>query len=328
MTQKLSPHKVSKMLELYFQGYSQTQIASKLKINQATVSLHVSKFTALVDHQGLQAAGEENDIMDQVEALHSLSVELKKAKLTVEEARAGVKMELLLQQCGVEHEQYNDVIQACSKLKSEGLIPYAAKLKQLEKSTGMSYDQITTHATTKYQQLQQAQKELPVVQDAVKAAKGELAKMQTQKKQASQELEAYEKKIGVDMNRLKKVEELAVVLKESGTSDQELQGYIDRQQLLNKAGIKIDLFALILDKAKVATSQDSGQGLLKMMSDYGSLGGVIKELNHKVQSLSKQAEGLEEKAKLRLRLVHSPLRRLALRLMWLNCRKKSMSLTV
>ena len=53
--QKLSPYKLSKMMALYFEGYSQSQIANKLKINQATVSLHLSKFKALAEEQGAQS---------------------------------------------------------------------------------------------------------------------------------------------------------------------------------------------------------------------------------------------------------------------------------
>ncbi len=58
MTQKLSPYKVSKMLGLYFQGYSQSAIANKLKINQATVSIYVNKFKASAAQDGLETAGE------------------------------------------------------------------------------------------------------------------------------------------------------------------------------------------------------------------------------------------------------------------------------
>jgi len=34
MTQKLSPHNVSKMMSLYFEGYSQSEIADRLEVNQ------------------------------------------------------------------------------------------------------------------------------------------------------------------------------------------------------------------------------------------------------------------------------------------------------
>ena len=97
MPQKLSPHKVSKMMALYFEGYSQSEIANKLKVDQSTVSLHVSKFKFLSEQQGLKATGEEFNVMNEVEALHSLAAELGKAKLTAEEAKIGVKMEQLFQ---------------------------------------------------------------------------------------------------------------------------------------------------------------------------------------------------------------------------------------
>jgi predicted transcriptional regulator len=96
MTQKLSPHKVSKMMALYFDGYLQSEIANKLKINQSTVSLYVSKLESLVEQQGVKAVGEEFGIMDQVETLHTLAAELKKAKFTVEEAKVGLKMARML----------------------------------------------------------------------------------------------------------------------------------------------------------------------------------------------------------------------------------------
>ena len=43
MAQKISPYKKSKIMALYFEGYSQSAIANKLNIDQSTISLHVSK---------------------------------------------------------------------------------------------------------------------------------------------------------------------------------------------------------------------------------------------------------------------------------------------
>ena len=68
MTQKLSPQKLSRMVALYFDGYTQSQIAEKLKINQATVSLYVAKFEALAGQDDIKTAGKEYGIMNQVEA--------------------------------------------------------------------------------------------------------------------------------------------------------------------------------------------------------------------------------------------------------------------
>ena len=299
MPQKLSPYKISKMMALYFDGYSQSQIASKLKINQATVSLHVSKFKSLLDQQGIKAAGEEFGIMDQVEAIHSLAAELKKAKLTVEEAKVGLKMELLLQQLGIKQEDYKHLIQACTKMKSEGFIASAIKLIKLEQSTGMTHEEIMAQSVGTYEQLQKAQQDLNTATGKLNTTKGELASIEKQKEIANQDLKKTMQQIGVDMSRLKQIEGLALALKEGGISDNELQDYVQRQQVLNKAGIGIDTFVLILEKAKVLTSQDHGEELLQMLSEYGNLNEAKKALQAEVQSLEKEADGLEQQAKLK-----------------------------
>jgi alanine racemase len=136
MTKKLSPQKISKMMALYFQGWSQKEIANKLKIDQSTVSLHAGKLKALAVEKDMKTAAEEYGITDTVEALHSLGAELKKNGLTIEEAKIGLKMDLLFQKLGIKQERYSQLINACKKMKDEGFIIAAIKLAHLEESTG------------------------------------------------------------------------------------------------------------------------------------------------------------------------------------------------
>jgi predicted transcriptional regulator len=299
MTQKLSPHKVSKMMTLYFDGYSQTNIASKLKIDQSTVSMYVSKFKSISEQHGIKAAGEEFGIMDQVETLHSLAAELKKAKLTVEEAGVGFKMVQSLQKLGISQKEYKGILQACTKMKSEGFLNSAVKLNKLEHDTGMTYEEIVTKATSTHQELKHTQQDLLGVVGKLKATKEELANIEKQKKLASQELEMYMKNVGVDMKRLKMVEDLALALKKASEDDTQLENYIQRQQLLNEAGITLGIFIAILEKAKLLTAKDKGKELLAMLDQYGSMAQTINGLKNKVQSLTKEASDLEDKAKLK-----------------------------
>lgn len=299
MTEKLSPHKVSKMLSLYFQGYSQTEIANKLKINQSTVSLHVSKFQFFTEQQGIKAAAEEFGIMDEVQSLHSLSLELKKAKLTVEEALVGHNMVQKLSKLGIKHEEYKGVLQACTKLKSEGFLNSAVKLNKLEHETGMTYEDIVNKATSTYQELKQAQQDLLAVAGKLKTTKEEFANIEKQKKLASQELETHMKNVGVDKKRLKLVEDLALALKEAGEEDKHLEDYIQRQHLLNEAGVTLGIFIGILEKAKPLTAKDQGKELIAMLDKYGNLAKTLSSLEISVNSLSKEAAGLEDKAKLK-----------------------------
>lgn len=299
MTQKLSPHKVSRMMALYFQGHSQSQIASKLKVDQATVSLYVSKFKYLVDQKGLKAAGEEFNVMNEVESLHSLAAELKKAKLTVEEAKIGLKMVGQLWMSGIKEEDYGDLIQACKKMKSEGFISSAVKLNQLENSTGMTYEEVVAGFDKTHQQLGEAQKKLQIVTANLDRLKEELVSIEKQKKLASHDLKVHMDKIGVDMERLKQVEDLAVALKKPGISKANLEEYIQRQQALDKAGVDLHTFVAILEECKVQISHDQGKELRQRLSEYGGLPEVVKGLQTEVQSLAKQADGLEQKAKLK-----------------------------
>jgi predicted transcriptional regulator len=299
MTQKLSPQKLSKMLALYLEGYSQSQIADKLKINQATVSMSVGKFSALAEQNGLDAAAKEYGIMDQVKALHSLAAELKEAKLTVEEAKVGLKMVVVLQKCGVKQEDYQNLVQACTKMKDEGFISSAIKLNQLQNTTRMTPEEIITKTAGASQQLKQTQAQLQSVTDKLNASKEELIFIEKQKKEASQGLAAHMKQVGVDTNRLKLVEALAMALKAAGIPDKEIQHFIQCQQLLNKAGLALDTLTAILEKAKVATFHDGGKELLKTLSEYDGLFQAAKTLQIKVEGLSKQVTGLEEQAKLK-----------------------------
>ena len=299
MSQKLSPHKVSKMMSLYFSGYSQTDIANTLKIDQSTVSMYVSKFKSISEHQGIKAAGEEFGIMDQIEALHSLAAEMKKAKLTIEEAAVGLKMVRSLQKLGISQAECKGVLQACTKLKYEGFLDSAVKLNKLEHETGMTYEEIVAKAASTGQELKQTQEDLLAVAGKLKATKEELANTENQKKLASQELETHMKNIGVDMKRLKLVESLALALKKAGEDDKHLENYIQRQHLLNEAGIALGIFVEILEKAKSLTAKDQGKELLAMLNQYGSLTETINGLENKVPSLTKEADGLEHKAKLK-----------------------------
>ncbi len=234
--------------------------------------------------------------MDNIEALHSLAAELKKAGLTVEEAKRGLSMEQTIHNCGIEQADYKDLIKACIKMKDEGFITAAVKLNELEQTTGLAYEEIVAQSAATYSQLKKDQKSLQIVGDNINASKAELAAIDKQKKLASHDLESHMQQTGMDLSRLKSVEDLALALKQAGILSKELGDYIKRQQLLNKTGIDIETFMLILERVKVITSNDGGKELFHALSEYGSLNQAVKALQVKVQLFEKQAVGLEEQA--------------------------------
>jgi len=302
MVKELSESKVLKMFSLYFQGFSQTDIANKLKITQASVSIHVSKFKSLAEQQGIMAAAEEYGVMDQIAVLYDLATELKKAKLTAEEAKAGLKMELLFQEYGVEQEEYGHLIETCEKLKKEDCFKAALELNQLEKGTGLSYGELVNEYKGFTDQLAQAHENLEKITGKINTHTEELTDINKQKKLASQDLKTHMEKLGLDEQRIELVETLALTLKKASISNQKLQDYIERQGLLNKAEISIDVFADILGKSKVATLGDNGKKLLNLLTECGSLVEAINKQQVKKQLLLDEVSNLEQQAKFKGKL--------------------------
>ncbi|MCJ7769334.1 MAG: hypothetical protein MUO92_02515, partial [Dehalococcoidales bacterium] len=299
MVKKISDSKVLKLFQLYFRGDTQTEIANKLKITQAAVSIYVGQFKYLVGQQGIMAAAEEYGVMDEVQVLYGLAADLKKAKSTVEEVKTGLKVTLVLQECGVEEEGYGDLIKTYEKIKNEDYLFAAVELSKLEDSTGMSYGDIVSEYKSTSKQLTQAKKGLQDIHGEIYSSNKELENINKQKQFAKQDLKAHMDKIGVDMHRLEMVEALALAIKEVGILNQALPAYIQLQQFLNKAGIGIDFLAKIIVEVNVITSQDHGKKLFSLLSEYGNLTDANKALQLQNESLTKQTAGLEQQAKLK-----------------------------
>jgi predicted nucleic acid-binding Zn-ribbon protein/phage FluMu protein Com len=300
---KISDPKDKRILEMYLlAGDVQAVISATLHIAQSTVSLKIGKFKTLAAQYGLAAAAEEYDMEDQITLLHDVAAEVKAAGLSVEEAAAGFKMNKLFQKYGVKPENYGDLISACKQLESDGLLPYAVKLKHLESTTGKTSEQLVNHFEDIKKQLPALEKKLQVLQSKVSATEGDLASLENQKKLASDNLEKHLKQVGLTIHRLELVEGLAIALMQGAVSDPDLEQYIKHQKQLNQAGIDISMFTQILDAAKVLTYQDGGKGLLESLSEYKGLSGAITAMKVEVQVLEKQITGLEERVKLKAKI--------------------------
>ncbi|MFC2042118.1 hypothetical protein ACFLTV_01260 [Chloroflexota bacterium] len=320
MGKKLSPFKVSKILHLYFQGCTETETAYKLGVDQSTVSKNIGKFKSLVEQQGIEYAAEEYGIMDIVESLHVLASELQETKLTVEEARAGIKMIKVFQNCGISDEDYPDLIQACAKIKAEDNTKAAVELTQLENATGKTWHKIVAEAASAHQDLEQIKDQIASTTDELKACQERLAAIESKKKladqnleaylkkvdeekmQASQDLEGHMKQVGLDMERLALVEDLASVLKEASVPNADLGKYIKRHNHLNQAGISLDNFIAIVNQAKVVTKNDKGKNFAEKLSHFAGLDAAIGDYKSKLNLLKQETKGLEEKSELKAKI--------------------------
>jgi predicted transcriptional regulator len=288
MTVKLSSTKITRLLRMYFQGFTQLSIALKLKITQAAVSLYVQEFSMVVEENGLEVAAKEYDVVDIVKEMHSLGAELKKSGLTVEEAKKGLKAAIAFEECGISQEEYNAVVATCIKVQQDGFLQAAVKLHYLEESTGLSSQQIVAQAEASHNQLMKEKGDLSSTKAEISQAKQALGLVQQQIQKAD-----------MDAKRLEKVETLAAALKDGGVTDKELDGYIQRQSLLNKSGVSISTFGQILDAAQLAIVPDAGKRFLKKLTEYSGLETTVTALKQEKQSLEYLTKDLEEKAKIK-----------------------------
>lgn len=303
MTTKISPYKMSRLLALHFQGYSQVQVAQKLGIDQSTVSLYIAKFGMQSQGMGLMAAAKEAGIMEIITALHSLAAELQASKLTAEEAKLGLQTRLKLEKYGVAEELYPQLIQSAAKMKDEGFLDAALKLASLEKAIGMGYAEIIHKYETAAGQLEQKSGELAALKAAMIKQQSELKVIEGKRKDREKEYTAFFKQTGMNMQRLQLVEIIAVLFKKLGIKDSELEAYIQRQKELDSCGIDINLFGKIASKAEALTSADGGKQLLDMLAEYGNLQATVDKLGADKKDLANQVSDLSEKVKEKNQLV-------------------------
>lgn len=299
MTIKLSSSKISRLLKYYFQGFPQLSIAGKLGINQATVSLYIGEFSAVVDKEGLETAAKEYGIMDIVQELHSLGAELKKSSLTVEEAKRAFKVAVVLEECGISEEEYKNIIATCTKISNDGFLESAMELNQIEESSDMTYQVIVEQASASKTQLEKNKKELQSMQETISQTKQSLATLEHTKVDAGKDLQKYMDNVKMNFKRLEKVENLTIILNKANITDTEIDSYIERQNILNKAGLSMSMLNQLLNAAKIQTAVDGGKSLLKKLAELNGLESAVMNLKQEKQSLVNQTKDLNEKAELK-----------------------------
>ena len=238
MTVRLSPHKVSRMMRLYFTGVPQPEIAKRVGVDQSTVSIYASRFKERVSEAGLEIVGKEISVFSEVEALRSLSVELEKAGLTIEDARRGVGVVRAFHKSGVSTEQYLILAKACKEAGDPGFLQAALKLARLELKTGEGYEDVIAR-------FDKALAELPQATSKLNSARAELQAVDrtiTGRKQQVADLNAAIKRCQGEATAKKTAvkQELSALMKKSGVRQSEVEQIASLKKTLSKQGLDID----------------------------------------------------------------------------------------
>ena len=207
MTLPLSRPKARSILRQFFNGVPQTVISAKVGANQSTVSLYATRFGERAASIGLVSAAEEYGMNNQILELRSLAVELQQAKMTTEEARAGVKIIKAFSKLGVPPDRHQELVKACKEITEDGFIKTALDFLKLNEKTGLTYDALVTkyegivaQLGAKGQQLANLQAECNSTEKLLARKKTELNNLD---EQVAEVRKAASAKIKVEEDKLK-----------------------------------------------------------------------------------------------------------------------------
>jgi len=221
----------------YFGGVPQTKIAKRAGVDQSTVSIYASRFKERAAKIGVLAAGKEFQVFNEVDELRSLSVELSKAELTVDEAKEGLRIAKVFIKLGIGRKQHTVLVKVCKEVDDPGFIHAAVKLGKIENESNMSYEEITSKfekVTSQLpfveKQLQKTQAELESVHKFLAQRKQELAGVETQLTQLQNEAKAKEAKLK---------QELAIKTKKMNVQHEEVEEVTKLKAELDKQGLNL-----------------------------------------------------------------------------------------
>jgi len=237
MTVKLSPQKVAKILGYYFSGLPQTKIAKKSGVDQSSISNYATRFKERAGEIGLIAAGKEFYVFNEVDALRSLSVELHKAKLTVDEAKEGIKIEKTFMKLGISPAHHMTLVKVCKEVDDPGFINAALKLSKIESDSNISYEEAVSG-------FQKMTSQLPVLEKEIENSNTELDSVNSnlaERKEELANLEEYITQIKEETENLKAEiwQEFANIKKEAQVTESEVKEVAKLKADLDKKGLDI-----------------------------------------------------------------------------------------
>jgi len=237
MTVKLSPQKVAKILRYYFSGLPQIKIAKKSGVDQSSISIYATRFKERVSEIGIIAAGKEYGLMEEVDALRSLSVELHKAKLTVDEAKEGVKIEKAFIKLGISPAEHMTLVKARKEVNDQGFVNAALKLAKIESDGNISYEEAVSG-------FQKMTSQLPVLEKQIENSNTELDSINSNLADKKQKLASLEetlvklKKLAEDTLAQTK-QEVSTKMEEAKVTEKEIEEIAKLKADLDKKGLDI-----------------------------------------------------------------------------------------
>ena len=183
MPPRISKEKQQKIIQLYLEGVTVVKIGKKVKASMAQVSIEVKRFKTLSD-ESLERAARVYNVSETVGEIRSLSMEMRKLKLTADDCNEVVRYIRKMEELGISLEQLKPFVNMIvrlqkAKISLDEYIEYGLKLEALEKETGLSYKEILKAAQKEVAQLQKAREQLKIVRQQISTERLSLTKLNT-----------------------------------------------------------------------------------------------------------------------------------------------------
>jgi len=279
MPARTSLQKESQIVDLYLRGLGQNEMARRLNVSQSTVSAVVSRFKKEASSNSLEAACARRGLRDLLDELRSLSVDMKRAGLTADEARTACRLKEELSKVGGDIDMLEGVIAVYRKIAPEGypikdFVEATVEMVRLEKEFGMGYTDLLAEYKGKQAKIAQLEEDI--------GAKGRELKEVVKKK--GEEEAALQKCL--EENRIK-LEEVATALK--------------TRESLEKAGFSIERGETVartlkafsdLIESKGLNPKEAALQLQKFLQNAQSLSEAEGRLNNEVANLTATRDSL------------------------------------
>jgi predicted nucleic acid-binding Zn-ribbon protein len=313
---QISHVKMTKVLHLYFSGFPQMKIGEKCGIHQSTASRYAQKFEEKASAEGIVAAGKECGIMEAVMALRSLATELYKSKMSIEEAKSGVKMVILFKSLGVPPEEFKVLAKMLKKLKDPDFPKAGMKLIKLEEATGKEYTEIVSKLEQLDEEIAVRQEKIANLQEKQDEEEKALEALELKQKEKEEEvaefLEEAKKKAAADdvvkeklveagltLEKIAKLHPIVEKMNGLGISDDDIETFVGERQVLEEKGITWEKFKIVAGALATAGEIDA-DGLADKMAEFGTLQQAItfvktdlESLQPRIEELKKEKEQLE-----------------------------------
>lgn len=316
MPKTISYVKMVKILHHYFSGMPQLGIAQKCLVNQSTVSRGVEKFRKEASAKGIIAAAKEYQVMDEVSALRSLATELYKSKVSIKEAKAGLKMVALFNSLNVAPEEYKVLAKMFKKLKDPEFPKAGTKLVKLEESTGKEYVDLVDEFEKLGEEIAERQEKIADLQEKQGEVEKALEALELERKGKEEEVaefmeEAGKEKAAADAEVKEKLTEAGLTLKKIaklhpvvenmnalGISDDDIETFVGERQDLEEKGVTWEKFKTVAGALAKAGEID-GDDLVEKLAEFGTLDKTITSMKAEEASLQPEVVKLgKEKMKL------------------------------